>query len=69
MINGILLGSIYAMITSGLDVIYGVMEIINFAHGEFVMLGMYVTYWLSILYGIDPFISLAIAPLYALQSA
>jgi branched-chain amino acid transport system permease protein len=63
LINGILLGSVYAMITSGLDVIYGVMEMINFAHGEFVMLGMYVTYWLSVLYGIDPFISLAIAPL------
>jgi len=62
-IGGLLLGSIYALIASGLDVIYGVMEVINFAHGEFIMLSMYVSYWLFVLYGIDPLISLAIAPL------
>ena len=62
-IGGLLIGSIYALIASGLDVIYGVMEVINFAHGEFIMISMYVCFWLFDLYGIDPLISLVIAPL------
>src|SRR5579872_2194064 len=41
-VGGLLLGAIYALFSSGLTLIWGVMNFINFAHGEFVMLGMYV---------------------------
>ena len=59
-INGILVGGIYALISIGLTLIFGVLEIINFAHGEFVMLSMYCCYWLFYIAGIDPYISLII---------
>ena len=57
-INGLLLGGIYALISIGLTLIFGVVEIINFAHGEFLMLSMYGCYWVFQLYGVDPYISL-----------
>ena len=59
-INGLLLGGIYALISIGLTLIFGVVEIINFAHGEFLMLSMYASYWLFQLYGVDPYVSLFI---------
>lgn len=59
-INGLLLGGIYALIAIGLTLIFGVLEIINFAHGEFLMLSMYVSFWLFKLAGVDPYISLLV---------
>src|SRR5437763_3531303 len=41
-VGGLLLGAVYALFSSGLTLIWGMMNVINFAHGEFVMLGMYV---------------------------
>ncbi len=60
-VNGILTGGLYSLIAVGLTLIFGVMRVINFVHGETLMIGSYLTYFLFTLYGIDPFISLPLA--------
>ncbi len=57
LISGILVGGVYALIGIGLTIIFGVMRIINFAHGDIMMIGMYLAYNLFTLCGIDPFVS------------
>lgn len=57
-INGILKGGLYALMAMGMSLIWGVMNVINIAHGAFIMLGAYATYWFFSLLGIDPFVSL-----------
>jgi branched-chain amino acid transport system permease protein len=47
------MGVVYALIALGLSIVYGVMNLSNFAHGEFIMLAMYATYWVSVGRGID----------------
>jgi len=54
-LNGLLTGSLYALIGMGMALIFGVMRIVNFAHGAFMMLGMYVVYVLYDRAGISPF--------------
>jgi branched-chain amino acid transport system permease protein len=68
LINGILMGCIYALIAAGLSLIFGLMEIVNFAHGEFLMLGMYTAFWMYALFALDPLVSVPIcgAVLFAL---
>jgi len=53
LINGVLLGLLYSLVALGLSLIFGVMGIINFAHGDFVMLAMYLTYVLAIALGVE----------------
>ena len=45
-INGILMGSIYGLVALGLTLVFGVLKVINFAHGSLLMVGMYAVYWL-----------------------
>ena len=56
--SGLLIGMVYALISVGLTLIFGLMEIVNFAHGEFLMLAMYAAFWGSALVGLDPMASL-----------
>ena len=58
--SGLLTGGIYALIGIGLTVIFGVMRVVNFAHGALVMTGMYATYFLFTGLHIDPFLSLLV---------
>ena len=59
-INGLLIGGIYTLVASGLTLIYGVLHIINFAHGSMLMLAMFGVYYLLMILGIDPYMSLLI---------
>jgi branched-chain amino acid transport system permease protein len=59
-ISGLLLGGIYALIAVGLSLQYGVARVLNIAHGEFIMLGAFVTWWLYAMLDINPLASLAI---------
>ncbi|MEM2881759.1 MAG: branched-chain amino acid ABC transporter permease [Candidatus Bathyarchaeia archaeon] len=55
--SSILLGGVYAMVAVGLTLIFGVIKIVNFAHGQFLMLGMFSSFFLWSIFGIDPFLS------------
>ncbi|ALM82483.1 branched-chain amino acid ABC transporter permease [Bordetella sp. N] len=57
-INGLLLGGAYAIISLGLTLIFGVVRVVNFAHGEFLMVGMYLVYLAANHFGIHPYIGL-----------
>ena len=59
-ILGLLVGGVYALMSSGLTLIFGVMRVINVAHGAFLILGAYLTYWLFQLTGLDPIISIVL---------
>ncbi|HME42279.1 MAG TPA: branched-chain amino acid ABC transporter permease [Syntrophorhabdales bacterium] len=59
-VNGLLIGFMYSLIAIGLTLIWGVMNIVNFAHGDFLMVGMFTSFWLYTLYGLDPLFSIPI---------
>lgn len=61
LINGLFIGGIYSLVAVGLTMIYGVMQIMNFAHGEFLMLGMYIAFGLFTVFGMDPYMAVPIA--------
>ena len=60
-INGLLIGGIYALVSIGVTLIFGVVKIVNFAQGEFVMIGMYISFFLANQFGIDPIVSLVVS--------
>ena len=59
-INGILMGGIYTLVASGLTLIYGVLHIINFAHGSMLMVAMFGVFYLVTKLGVDPYLSLIV---------
>lgn len=59
--NGIIIGVIYSIMAMGLSLIFGIMDVINFAHGELYMLGAYAAFYVSTLFNISPMISLVLA--------
>ena len=62
-VGGLLLGAVYALFSSGLTLIWGMMNIVNFAHGDFVMLGMYVAFVVWTVLGVGPFVGAPVAAL------
>lgn len=60
-VDGILVGGLYAILALGANLVVGVLRIVNLAHGAFVMVGMFFTYWLYQLYGVPPLLSLPIS--------
>lgn len=59
-INGVLMGSIYGLTALGLTIVFGVLKVINFAHGSLLMVAMYAAFWTVTLTGIHPYLSLIV---------
>lgn len=57
-ISGLILGSVYGLSTMGLNIIFGVLRIINVAHGQLMMLGAYLAFWFFVIFGLTPIISI-----------
>src|SRR6201989_2256542 len=58
--SGLLMGLLYGLIAAGLALIFGLMDVVNFAHGEFLMLAMYVSFFLFAYFALDPLLAAAI---------
>lgn len=62
-VNGLLIGGFYSLMGMGQNIIFGVMKIINFCHGEMLMIGMYLTFVFYSVFGIDPYVALPLVAL------
>lgn len=60
-INGLIIGSMYALIGSGIALVYGTMRVLNLAHGEFYMLGGYFVFFLAVTYGVPSYLAIPVA--------
>jgi branched-chain amino acid transport system permease protein len=60
LVLGLLLGGLYGLAAAGLSLIFGVLKVLNVAHGELIMLGGYAAFWLATLLGLDPFLGLLV---------
>ena len=60
MVSGLLIGSVYSLVSMGLSLVFGVLDIINFAHGALMSVAMYVAFVLARSYGVDPYLSLLV---------
>jgi branched-chain amino acid transport system permease protein len=60
-VTGLLVGGVYALMSLGLALIFGVMRVVNFAQGDFMMLGMYLTWYLALAWGVDPLVGALVA--------
>jgi branched-chain amino acid transport system permease protein len=63
LVLGVLIGGLYGLAAAGLSLVFGVLRVLNVAHGDLIMLGGYAAFWLFSLLGLDPFLSLlAVVP-------
>ncbi len=60
LIFGVLTGALYGLAAAGLSLVFGVLRVLNVAHGELIMIGGYASFWLFALYDLDPFLSLVL---------
>ncbi|MEM9106221.1 MAG: branched-chain amino acid ABC transporter permease, partial [Pseudomonadota bacterium] len=60
-VNGVLLGGLYALFAAGLSLVFGIMRLVNLAHGDFIVMGAYLILLLVTLLGLSPFIAAVIA--------
>src|SRR5512134_1852587 len=60
LVSGALVGALYGLAALGLSLVFGVLKILNVAHGELLMLGGYASFWVFRLLGVDPYISLVV---------
>ncbi|MDH5507249.1 MAG: branched-chain amino acid ABC transporter permease [Anaerolineae bacterium] len=58
---GLLTGGVYALLATGLTLIFGVMRVINIAHGAFLIFSAYISYWMFTAFGVDPFLSIFVS--------
>lgn len=56
-LSGLFIGGLYALISAGLTLVFGVLRVVNFAHGEYLTISMYLTYFFSTRMGVDPFVA------------
>lgn len=61
LLNGLLIGGAYSLMAIGLTLIFGVMKVVNFAHGSLIMLGMYAAYWSVSLLHLNPYVSILVS--------
>ena len=61
LVFGLVWGGLYALIASGLNIVFGMMKILNIAHGELLMLGAYISFWMFSLWHVSPLLSVPIA--------
>jgi branched-chain amino acid transport system permease protein len=59
--NGLVTGAVFAVIAVGLTLVFGVMRIVNFAHGEFLMIAMYITYLMATFGGLNPYLAILVS--------
>lgn len=70
LVLGLLIGGLYGLAAAGLSLVFGVLKVLNIAHGELIMVGGYAAFWLFSLLGVDPFVSLLlVVPLSLLLGA
>lgn len=60
-INALITGAMFSLISIGLTLVFGTLEVVNFAHGDFYMLGAYISFWMLTLYGLNPVFSIIIS--------
>ena len=60
LVFGILVGALYGLVALGLSLVFGVTKFLNVAHGELLMFGGYVSFWVFSLLGLDPFLTIPI---------
>ncbi|MEQ4299983.1 branched-chain amino acid ABC transporter permease [Plantactinospora sp. B6F1] len=59
--TGVLIGGVYGLVAMGLTLIFGVLDIVNFAHGSFLALALFLTFWLVNGHGVHPYLALAVS--------